>query len=330
MSSNRVTKGTQKRISPDLIDPNPENPRVIFSERNEKALLESIDEEGVIVPLIVYKDDGRYRLLDGERRLRCARRLNLRDVPVNIITKPTPVQNILQMFHIHNVKRAWELIETAQKLDQILKEPGFQEKHNKDIAKLTGLSPSTVKRCRDLLALPQMYRRMIVDTYARIASGREIDADRRMTEDFFLESRLAINSIKKNLPELYDQYGDPLLLDKFVTKRKAGGFSNVLQVGHMIPKIVLSARKGAPRGNVLSNIKRLIEDPSFSIQQAYDSIALPILTTTNIQKKCLSLIEDLQTFEKLAKLRRDLHGEKLKPILQDLRSVIDVTLSTID
>src|SRR5260370_10558933 len=295
-------------ISPDLIDPNPENPRLIFSDQEMIDLLKSIDERGVIVPLIVYKDDGRYKLLDGERRLRCALRLNLKAVPANIIAKPSPMENILQMFHIHNVREDWELIETAKKLDVLLKDPAFQGKNNSQIGKLTGLSPSTVSRCKILLSLSDEFREMIFDTYRRIGSGEKIDADRLLTEDFFIESNLAMNSITTHFTDPYDPYGEYRLLHNFVEKRKTGVFSNVAQVGRMIPKVVGPPRKGASSAEVINNIKLLVEDPDFTIRQAFDRVAAPIYTSVDIQKRSASLIEDLLTLAKMPK--KDLTTQK--------------------
>jgi len=247
-------------------------------------------------------------------------------VPVNIIRKPTPVENILQMFHIHNVRRSWELIETAKKLEVLLKSSAFEGKNNQQIAKLTGLSPSTVKRCKDLLSLPPQFTRMILDTYDRIAHGETVDDKRKLTEDFFLESKLALNSIKKNLPEVYAKYGEETLLKRLVLKRRSGTFSNVLQVGHLIPKIALSAKKGASRETVATVIRKIVEDPDYTIREAYDSVAGPIFNAASIEKKCVSLITDLRGLASLKKIPPEQQRESLAGTLKKLREAIDESL----
>ena len=149
------------RISPDLIDINPENPRLIFDEKQDLALLESIDEVGILVPLIVFPDKpGRFTLLDGERRLRCAKRLNLKTVPVNKIAKPSKIENVLRMFNIHNIREKWKLMPTALKLGTLLEDESFKEKSHREIGKLTGLSTPTVSRCIELLRLDKKYQDM--------------------------------------------------------------------------------------------------------------------------------------------------------------------------
>jgi ParB-like chromosome segregation protein Spo0J len=45
-----------QEISPDRINPNPQNPRLIFREDEMNQLLESIQEVGIKVPLSVFPE----------------------------------------------------------------------------------------------------------------------------------------------------------------------------------------------------------------------------------------------------------------------------------
>src|SRR4051794_37212956 len=87
-------------VEPDAIRKNPDNPRMIFREQEMIELLDSIARTGIQVPLTVYEDRG-YVILDGERRWRCAKRLNLKRVPCIIHPKPSKLENLLMMFNIH-------------------------------------------------------------------------------------------------------------------------------------------------------------------------------------------------------------------------------------
>lgn len=75
------TTGTLRQISPDDIDRNPDNPRLIFRQQEMESLLVSIDRHGIQVPIAVYREGKTYRLIDGERRWRCAKKLNLKTIP---------------------------------------------------------------------------------------------------------------------------------------------------------------------------------------------------------------------------------------------------------
>ena len=106
-------------IDPAKISPNPDNPRLIFRIQELDELEQSIDSQGILVPLAVYSEGKRFVLLDGERRWRCARKLGLHNVPAIIQPKPARVQNIMMMFAIHNARRDWLPLPTALKLQDL-------------------------------------------------------------------------------------------------------------------------------------------------------------------------------------------------------------------
>ena len=66
------------------IFPNPDQPRRTFSEEGLKELSKSIEEKGVVQPLIVRRksnDDG-FEIIAGERRWRAAQLAQLDTLPV--------------------------------------------------------------------------------------------------------------------------------------------------------------------------------------------------------------------------------------------------------
>lgn len=285
-------EGEVARISPDLIDENPENPRVIFDEKKDLALLESINEVGILVALSVFPDKpGRFTLLDGARRLRCARRLNLKTVPANKIAKPSKIENILRMFNIHNIREKWKLMPTALKLGTLLEDESFKEKSHREIGKLTGLSTPTVSRCIELLRLDKKYQDMILEYYRQ---GEP--ADFKFSEDFFLEMNRALNSIRKFQRELYNRYTRSGLIDRFVEKRKENIIKDVTDF-RMVRDIIGATRKGASEGVVRKNLRRLFDERDFTIKQAYEEAAEPIIKAKNIEDLCRKLVEELGIVE---------------------------------
>src|SRR5674476_1272499 len=109
------------------IEPNPENPRLIFHEDELETLSQSISKQGILVPLTVYPEGKKYRILDGERRWRCSLRLGLSTVPVIVQPKPDRMTNLMMMFAIHNARRDWDPLPTAIKLEQLEQE--FKKRH---------------------------------------------------------------------------------------------------------------------------------------------------------------------------------------------------------
>lgn len=276
-------------IPPDLIDPNPENPRLIFDEKQDLILLESIDEVGILVPLIVYPTGlDRYTLIDGERRLRCAKRLNLKEVPVNIIAAPDKIEYILRMFNIHNIREQWKLMPTALKMGTILQDARFKNKSRREIGKLTGLPVSTVDRCFELINLDGKYQKMILEYY-RLGEP----ADFKFSEDFFLEMNRALNSIKKFQRELYDKYTRSGLIDRFVEKRKQNVIKDVIDF-RKVNEIIGTTKLGAADQTVKDTLRKLIDVTSFSIDEAYKQVAEPVIKAKTIEDLCRELIEQLE------------------------------------
>lgn len=73
-------------ISPNVIDPNPHQPRKLLDEASLEQLTASIRERGILQPILVARGErGRYVLVAGQRRLAVARRLKLRSVPAMIV-----------------------------------------------------------------------------------------------------------------------------------------------------------------------------------------------------------------------------------------------------
>jgi ParB family chromosome partitioning protein len=70
------------QVDIELITPSPYQPRLIF-DINE--LKEEIESDGLISELVVRKQDKKYELIDGERRLRVLKKLGWKKVPVRVI-----------------------------------------------------------------------------------------------------------------------------------------------------------------------------------------------------------------------------------------------------
>lgn len=156
---------------------NPHNPRMLFDREDLHVLQSSIARVGILVPLTVYRErsSGNYVILDGQRRWMCAQKVGLKEIPVNEVAEPTLVQNIVTMFQIHKLRKDWELMPTALKLELLMRE--LREKKEKRLAELTGLDEAVVIRCKKLLSYPKRYQDMMLDA----------DPEERVKADFFIE-----------------------------------------------------------------------------------------------------------------------------------------------
>jgi ParB/RepB/Spo0J family partition protein len=151
-------------VSLDLIDPNPQQPRVVFAEDELKALAESIRENGVIQPIVIQAlSSGRYILHDGERRLRASMLVGLERIPANIILSDAQdTRTLLVRAIVANDQRAdLSPIERARGYQKLADEHGLSDA---DIARQTGKSRSVVANLRRLLQLPD-------DRQQQVATG---------------------------------------------------------------------------------------------------------------------------------------------------------------
>jgi len=201
-----VTK-TLFEIAPENISPNPNNPRLFFDPEGMDELRKSIDSVGILVPLTIYENHReipktKYILLDGERRLRVARELNLPTVPANIIDEPKDiVQNILFMFNIHHYRKEWELFPTALKLEVVIKSLGTD--NESVLNQFTGVNRSTIRRCKILLWFPKKYREVLLNRTGRIST------------DFFIELYPIVHRLCQE-PEYYYPEGVEKLVDRLI------------------------------------------------------------------------------------------------------------------
>ena len=138
----------------DKIFPNPDQPRQHFSDSELNDLARSIEEKGIIQPLILRNDPsspGNYQIVAGERRWRAAQKARLHEVPA--IVRDIDDTELMELAIIENVQREdLNPIEEAQGLQSLMDRFG----HTQDkLSKIIGKSRSHIANLLRLLNLPQ-------------------------------------------------------------------------------------------------------------------------------------------------------------------------------
>ncbi|HRE63026.1 MAG TPA: ParB/RepB/Spo0J family partition protein [Ferruginibacter sp.] len=147
-----VEKNTSiQRISLDLIEPNPNQPRKDFDETALSELASSIKQHNIIQPLtVIPAAGGRYRLIAGERRFRASKIAGLKDVPVYI--RETAGSDVLELSLLENLQREnLNAIEIALSYKRLLDELEYTQEQ---LAERMGKERSTVTNYVRLLKLP--------------------------------------------------------------------------------------------------------------------------------------------------------------------------------
>lgn len=190
---------TIEDIAPSKIRRNHDNPRIFFRDEEMDTLTASIRRYGIQVPVTVYPEGSHYVLLDGERRWRCATKLNLSTIPAYVKEKPSRLNNLLLMYNIHALREQWDYLTIARKLPVVIslfaKENKGREPSESELAELTGLTRGQIRRCRFLLDLPDKYREQLEK---ELALPKQMQ---KLSEDFFIEMERALKTVQNRLPD---------------------------------------------------------------------------------------------------------------------------------
>jgi ParB family transcriptional regulator, chromosome partitioning protein len=141
-------------IALDLLDPNPEQPRVEIGDLSDLAA--SIREKGVLEPLLVkpVRATGRWMIIAGERRWRASKAVGLREVPC--IEMDVDEKTVAEIALIENMQRkdltAWE---EADGLLALCEKFGYT---HDDVAKKVGKSRTTVTEALSIASIPEKIR----------------------------------------------------------------------------------------------------------------------------------------------------------------------------
>ena len=134
------------------IEPNRDQPRKVFDEDALQSLANSIEQHGLIQPLLVEPlENGRYRIIAGERRWRACRIAGVEEVPV-VIRSLTKQQN-MEIALIENLQR-----EDLNPVEEALGYKSLQDVYHmtqEEIAKSVGKSRPAVANALRLLSLPE-------------------------------------------------------------------------------------------------------------------------------------------------------------------------------
>ncbi|MBW2254510.1 MAG: ParB/RepB/Spo0J family partition protein, partial [Deltaproteobacteria bacterium] len=143
--------GSLRRVPVEAIRPNPEQPRRTFDPSELQGLVDSIRENGLLSPLLVREEEGKYYLIAGERRLRAAARAGLSEVPVILREAAHPSQQ-LELALVENLQRTdLDPVEAAQGYARLVRVFGHTQA---EVAKRVGRDRSTVANAIRLLDLP--------------------------------------------------------------------------------------------------------------------------------------------------------------------------------
>jgi len=160
-----------QEVDIDLIDPNPDQPRLRFNEDKLNELAQSIMANGLVQPLLLRRGaNGRYQIVAGERRWRAAERAGLHKV--HAVVRNIPDSKLLELALIENIQRE-ELnpIEEASAYQRLIHNLGLTQD---EVAQQVGKDRSSIANYLRLLKLPEDVQRMLEDDLISMGHARAL------------------------------------------------------------------------------------------------------------------------------------------------------------
>ena len=204
----------------ETIEPNPDQPRQQFLPEELRTLIASVQEKGIITPLLVTKKDTGYQLIAGERRWRAAQQAGLKRVPV-VVKETTPAES-LELALIENIHRKdLNPIEEAVAYSKLLEQTGITQE---SLAKRLSKDRSSITNSLRLLNLPSSIQKDVISGslsmgHARLLAGIKDAAQQRFIRDSIIKKDLSVRqseALAKKLRQPGKKKGENTELDYYI------------------------------------------------------------------------------------------------------------------
>ena len=150
--------------------PNPYQPRKIFEQEAIEELKQSIEEYGILQPLIVRKTIKGYEIVVGERRFRAAKEAKLDTVPV--VIRELTEQQMMEIAVLENLQREdLTPIEEAAAYQMLM---GKLKITQEELSKRLGKSRPHIANHVRLLSLPAKIQELITEGKISMGHGRAL------------------------------------------------------------------------------------------------------------------------------------------------------------
>ncbi|MGL4624764.1 MAG: nucleoid occlusion protein [Culicoidibacterales bacterium] len=190
--------------------PNQYQPRQIFDEQALEELAASIEEHGILQPIVVRENSkGKYEIIAGERRFRASQKIGATTVPV-IIKEMTDEQSAALAI-IENIQREnLSVVEEAQAYQQLMILHGLKQE---ELAKRIGKSQSTIANKLRLLKLSPtikeaLNKKLITERHGRALLQIKEPLKREKTLAFIIENQLNVSQTELLIKQQEEQEND--------------------------------------------------------------------------------------------------------------------------
>ena len=211
--TNLNTKNNLSVIPIDYLSAGSWQVRKNFDENELQSLSQSIKNNGIFQPIVVVSDkeeNGKYKIVAGERRWRAAQLANIHEVPI-ILRDDLSSDKIIEISLLENLERSdLNPIEEAKGYEDLINKYNYtQEK----VAKIFSKSRPYVTNFLRLLTLPDEIKSYIVDEKISVGHARAIINIENSLEVArnIIEKGLSVREVEKLLkkPKKFENTPEP-------------------------------------------------------------------------------------------------------------------------
>ncbi|AAW53423.1 chromosome partitioning protein ParB [Staphylococcus epidermidis Scl25] len=157
-------------IALELIRPNPYQPRKTFEEERLNDLASSIQQHGILQPIVLRQTVQGYYIVVGERRFRASKLAGLTEVPA--IIKELSDEDMMELAIIENLQREdLNAIEEAESYKKMMTDLNITQQ---EVARRLGKSRPYIANMLRLLQLPKNVAQMVQHGALSSAHGRTL------------------------------------------------------------------------------------------------------------------------------------------------------------
>lgn len=157
-------------IALELIRPNPYQPRKTFEEERLNDLASSIQQHGILQPIVLRQTVQGYYIVVGERRFRASKLAGLTEMPA--IIKELSDEDMMELAIIENLQREdLNAIEEAESYKKMMTDLNITQQ---EVARRLGKSRPYIANMLRLLQLPKNVAQMVQQGALSSAHGRTL------------------------------------------------------------------------------------------------------------------------------------------------------------
>ena len=161
---------TQEEIDIDQIVPNPNQPRKDFDKEELENLAESIQNEGLLQPVLLRPFNDKYQIVAGERRWQACKIAGLNAIPAKVVDMDD--ERALRVALIENLQRSdLNAIEEARGYKELMKAGTLTQA---ELAEAVSKSRSAIANALRLLDLSDDIQQMIYEGSLTAGHARAI------------------------------------------------------------------------------------------------------------------------------------------------------------